>query len=416
VSRIGDLLTGRTTALLSVDPAATWGTPAPAAVAPVAVTGGGSAGVTAIARMITDANEANKSVALSVPAVRKARHVIAGTVSTFALSAWDYTTKLAPNDPRSSWLRQPDPARTLQQLLFRTVDDAIWYDRAVWLVLDRSLSGLPVKFRHIDPTRLSSVPDSWDQQAVSTWTVDGRAVPADRLVVFDFAGLGGLRRFGIEVLQLYMDLQAAAGRYAKEPHPQAVLRNHGADLTAPAIAALLDEWEAARSTRSVGYLNDVVDYETFGWDAAQLQLTEGREHAALEVARLFGLPARAVDAPTGSSMTYANVAESRRDILEALRPWMTVIEQTLSLNDRWTSQPRGMVLPYGLTAQFDVDAYTRDAPVDRMSYWSTALAANILTLEEVRAAEPLATTTTPPTPVPPPAAPASVPDPTGVPA
>lgn len=393
---MGDLFTGRT--LTVAAPA--FSLPAAVPVAPVAVTG--SAGVSAVTRTIREAQDAqagNRALALSIPAVRKARHVIAGTISTFGISAWSGTAKLAPDDPRSSWLRQPDPHATLQSLLFGTIDDGIWHDRAVWKILDRNMAALPVKFERVAPARISTVPNTLNTDQVDTWVIDGTEVPRRQLVVFDFAGLGGLRRWGLDMLTLYLDLQGAAGRYARAPHPQAILKNHGADLTPTQIQALLDEWEAARELRGVGYLNDVVDYDTYGWNAAELQLTEAREYAALEVARMFGLPGRAVDATTGDSMTYANVAESRRDILEALRPWMTVVEQTLSLNDRST-RPSGLVLPAGISARLDVDAYTRDAPGDRMTTWETALRAGVLSLEEVRTAEPLATTTEAPAPAP----------------
>jgi HK97 family phage portal protein len=396
--RVADLFTGRATAAFTL--------PAAPRPDPVAVIGTAPIGV--LPRMITDAATANRAVALSVPAVRKARHVIAGTISTFILSGWAGQSRLPADDPRVAWLRQPDPAATLQSMLFRTIDDGIWYDRAVWQILDRNVASMPVKFRRVAPARISTVPNALDPDQVDTWIVDGREItnPARQLVVFDFAGLGGLKRWGVELLDLYLDLQAAAGRYARAPHPMAVLKNHGADLTAPQISALLDEWEAARETRATGYLNDVVDYDTFGWNASELQLTEAREHAALETARMFGLPARAVDASGGDSMTYANVAESRRDILEALRPWMTVVDQTLSLDDR-ASRPTGLFLPSGITARLDVDAYTRDAPGDRMTTWETALRAGVLSIEEVRAAEPLATTATAPNPP----APADVPTP-----
>jgi hypothetical protein len=401
--KIADLFTGRAAAAFTLEPA-------PPAKA-VAVIGARSAGVAKITRIITaaqDAQAGNRAIALSIPAVRKARHVIAGTISTFILSGWAGQTRLPVDDVRCSWLRQPDPVATLQSLLFSTIDDGIWNDRAVWKILDRNVAGLPVKYSRVAPSRISTVPTTLDPDRVDTWIIDGTEVknPRRDLVVFDFAGLGGLRRWGADLLQLYLDLQAAAGRYARAPYPMGILKNHGADLLGPEIGALIAEWEAARETSATGYLNDVVDYDTVGWNAAELQLTEAREYAALEVARMFGLPARAVDASGGDSMTYANVAESRRDILEALRPWMTVIEQTLSLDDR-ASRPTGLYLPAGVTAKLDVDAYTRDAPGDRMTTWETALRAGVLSIEEVRAAEPLATTATavatPPAPVPEPA-------------
>lgn len=368
---------------------------AAAASTPVAVTGGTGGRSSSI--VLSDPRALHRDIARSIPAVRKAEHVVAGTISTFALAAWDAAgAKLTETDPRTAWLRQPDPKRTLAHLLFRSMDDLIWYDRAVWKILDRNTSLLPVKFERIAPGRVDTISNPLDEDDIQVWIIDGKETPVRDLVPILGAGLGGLRRFGFDLLDLYLDLQTAAGKYAKAPHPKAVLHNHGGDLDEPEIQTLLDDWEQSRETRSVGYLNDVIDYETFGWNAAELQLNEAREYAALEVARMFGLPARSVDASSGDSMTYANVVESRRDTLDALRPWMAPLEQTLSLDDR-SSRPQGLVVPYGIRVRFAIDDYVRDTPETRMNTWDKALTAGVLTLEEVRAAEPLATSTVAPT-------------------
>jgi phage portal protein BeeE len=183
-------------------------------------------------------------------------------------------------------------------------------------------------------------------------------------------------------------LQAAAGNYARAPHPKAILKNNGPDLDDDEIDALLADWEAARATRSVGYLNSTVDYEDHGWNAQELQLVEGREHAALEVARLTGLPAAAVDAKTGGSMTYGNIVEYRRDLREALRPWTDPIVDTLSLDDR-TGTTSGLILPRGMTAGFDDVDYLREAPLTRMQTWQAGITAGVIDLEDARTQEPL---------------------------
>ena len=172
-------------------------------------------------------------------------------------------------------------------------------------------------------------------------------------------------------------------------HPKAILKNSGDDLDDAEINELLDSWERARATRSTGYLNDVMAYETYGWNSQEMQLVEAREQAALEVARLFGLPASAINATTNSSLTYATVADNNRQTLASLRPWMTVIEQTLSIDDR-RGITAGRVTPRGISVSFDADAYTRDDPQTRMNTWAVALTNQILTLDEVRAQEPLA--------------------------
>lgn len=316
-------------------------------------------------------------VALSIPAMRKALATIT-LPATFDLIGWDRAGRfLPPNDRRVAWLEQPDRTELRPWTIRRTLSDLVWYDRSVWRRHDEYLDGVPVKADRVHPDRVDTLPDPHDPDRVVTWIVDGVEVPRSQLIVIDGAGVGGLRRYGLDLLELYGQLQAAAGRYATAPHPHAILKNHGADLDDDEIDALLTEWEEARTRRSVGYLNEVMDYDTIGWNAEELQLTEAREHAALEVARLMGLPAKAVDAKSGDSMTYSNAVEARRDILEALRPWTTPITAALSA-------------AAGARVAFDSDAYVRDDPGARMTTWTAAIGAGILTVEQVQALEPLA--------------------------
>ena len=334
-----------------------------------------------------------RAVALRIPAVRSARASIL-RIATFTLRAWEGETQLAPSDPRCAWLRQPEANQTAYRTLALTLDDAIWNDLAVWKI-ERNIAHQVAYVERVHPERYTPIRRPNDPDTIDAWIIDGRRISDAQLradhAVFDWAGTGGLRTYGAELLQLYGDLQAAAGRYAVAPHPHAILKNSGADLDDDEIDALLDEWELARATRSVGYLNSVMEYETQGWNARELQLTEAREHAAVEVARLFGLPAWAIDANGGDSMTYANVTDRRRDVVEALRPWSEPIVQGVSLDDR-RQATRGVLLPRGVTAAFDASSYLQPDAETRMRTWQLALAGDrpILTAEEVRSAEPLA--------------------------
>lgn len=318
-------------------------------------------------------------LALSIAAVRKAHHVIAGTISTFKFIGWepDRDDAVDPADPRIAWLQQPDRVEELPWTLSHSITDILWYDRAVWRITDQYITGGIVHADRIHPHRIDTLTDPLDPDRVHKWLIDGHEVPRSKLIVINGGGLGGLQRYGYELLTLYGQLQAAAGRYATAPHPHAILKNSGADLTDEEIDELLDAWEAARTTRSVGYLNDVMDYETVGWTAEELQLTDAREHAALEVARLFGLPALALDAKSGQPLTYANRVDNRAEVLEALRPWIAPMNAALTRVS-------------GVRVELDADAYTRDNPVNRMQMWAGAIEKGILSVDEVRAQEPLA--------------------------
>ena len=75
---------------------------------------------------------------------------------------------------------------------------------------------------------------------------------------------------------------------------------------------------------------------------------EGREHAALELARVANIPPYLVGIPTGG-MTYQNAQQARQDLyLFGARPFIGCIEETLSLDN---------VLPRNRNVRFDIDGY-----------------------------------------------------------
>lgn len=326
----------------------------------------------------------------SIPGVRKALAVIVGTISGLTLAAWRGNVKLDPS--ANPWLVQPDPTRTSQRILSDTIRDGIWFDRCVWRVV-------PGGYQRINPNRIVHVPDPDDPDAVGRYAIDGVTQRPDQLVVHDFAGLGGLRRFGAPLLDMYVRLMEAAARYADEPVPSIILKNTGADVSEDQIDAILSRWEASRQSRTTGFLNAYLDAITPGYNARDLQLVEVMEEVVKDVARLFGLPAYTLGVDAGSSMTYQNLTEQRRDLLDALRPWMTTVEQSLSL-DAYAVQltsagvsasRRGLVVPYGTDVRFDTSDYLRESFTDRVAALVTGSGGPIFTTREARELEPTIT-------------------------
>lgn len=340
----------------------------------------------------------------TIPGVRKAVHTIVGTISTLTLAAWKDKVRLP--DSAYPWLRQPDPKRTSQTILGLTVRDLIWHDRAVW----RDYGG---RFQRISPERITPAPVvAVSDDVPETWYLDGAPIPATQLVIFDGAGLGGLRRFGAPLLDMYLRLMAAASRNADDPVPLGVLKNTGSEeLPDEQIDELLDRWEEARRRRTVGYAGKFLDYITPGYSPRDLQLVEITEAVTKDVARLFGLPGYALGVEDGGSMTYSNIVDRRRDLLEALKPWTSVITQTLSMNDvayyvgpnGVTSTRVGRYVAYGTEVRFDTTEFERDSFQTRIATLSQAIAATgvdsstgetrpLMYVDEARQLEPLITT------------------------
>jgi phage portal protein BeeE len=88
-----------------------------------------------------------------------------------------------------------------------------------------------------------------------------------------------------------------------------------------------------------------------GWNANEIQLLEARQHDAVEAARVLAMPPRYVAAPTqGDSLTYSNLTEVRRDLIDigGLANYLSPIEQRLSMPD---------MTPAGSTVKFDAESY-----------------------------------------------------------
>ena len=60
-----------------------------------------------------------------------------------------------------------------------------------------------------------------------------------------------------------------------------------------------------------------IKFTPLGFTQDDSQFLQQREPSAREVARIFRVPAWAIDAPTGDSLTYANVAEQNRALARA---------------------------------------------------------------------------------------------------
>ncbi len=134
----------------------------------------------------------------------------------------------------------------------------------------------------------------------------------------------------------------------------------------------------------VAVVSGDVKFEPIGFSADDAQLLGQRDLSAREVARIFRVPAWAIDAPTGDSLTYSNALEQNRALVtHSLRPWLVRIERAIS-NDT-------DLCPGGTYAQFEVDALLRADARTRSETYERALNPNTgwMRRDEVRELEEL---------------------------
>ena len=317
--------------------------------------------------------------AMQVPAFVKALKTYSHTISAFPLREYLYGT---PIEPRN-FLTCPCSVLPYAGVMDRLITDVLLFDRAYWLVTERTWDGYP------SSVQVMRVEDVNDQTPGNSGVDVNAYAPSDPfywrgsqvntrdIIKFYGDGNGGWLRNGATAINTAASLEAATLMYSESPIPTVALKNNGADLPADQVDALLEAWEDARANRATAYLNSSIEAQTMGFSARDVQLVEGKSAAALSIARLANLDPVWVGAGVpGSSLTYSNRVDLYRNLLDtALRPIMALIEQRLSMGD---------VTPRGHEIKFDTTSFLRGNPAELADLVTKLRPLEIITPEEAR--------------------------------
>ena len=318
--------------------------------------------------------------AMTVPAVARARGILAGSVGTIPLLSFNRLT--GARITNRTLIEQPDPALPRINTISWLVDDLLFHGAAYLQVLDVSLEdGRPYRARRINPGRVSWNVNS-DGTMITSYNVDVKPVPnsgLNSLIVFQSIEEGLIARAG-RTLSTAIELEQASYRMAAEPVPQMVLMNEGMNLPGDQVAGLMETFKRARHERSTAYVEGPIKLEVVGLDSAQMQMVEARQFLSAEIARTCGIPAWYLNAES-ASMTYSNVTAERRSLLDfGLRPFISIIEERLSMDD---------VTPRNQIVRFAIDDFLRGNPSERVDITIKLLDAGIINLDEAREMEDL---------------------------
>ena len=321
----------------------------------------------------------SRQTALQVPAVVKALKTYTAPISAFGLREY------RSDEPIAARPLLLCPCNTLPyaSVMTRTVTDLLLHDRAYWLVTGRDWQGYPTS---IQLMRVEDVTDIYAGNVgidpnvyppSDPFYLLGQRVPTADVIKFYGDGTGGWLKTGAAAINTAAALEAAVLMYAQSPVAQVVLKNTGADLPADQVDALLEAWEAARADHSTAYLNSTLEAHAMGINPAEMQLTEARNAAAIQIARLANLdPIWTGAGVPGSSLTYSNCVDLYRQLLDtALTPVMRQISERLSMAD---------VTPRGHTVRFDTTEFLRSNPIELASLINTLLPLGVINEDEAR--------------------------------
>lgn len=321
-----------------------------------------------------------RNEAMSVPAVARARNIIAGTIGSLPIHLYGTNTGRKLSTP--TMLYQPDPASPKAVTIAWLADSLLFYGRAYLQILEVYVEdNRPRAVRWIDPQRVTTTTDGTGT-LVTGYAVDGAPVPNQgrgSLIAFQGLDEGLLARAG-RTIRTAIELEQAAYRAAQEPIPPVALKNTGVDLPAPKVLELLNGWKKARQERATAYLGNL-ELQVLGFDPKSQQLVEARQFMASEIARAVGMPAWYLNAEA-ASMTYTNVTSERRALVDfSLKPILKAIEDRLSMIDVTVSNAE---------VRFSLDDFLRGNPIERVDVITKLLAAGVIDIDEARAMEDLA--------------------------
>lgn len=324
-------------------------------------------GLTTWAVTTAPAPRISRREAIQVPAVKRVRDLIPGSLGTLPLRL------VGPDKREASWplLEQPERAVPRSVTMIRTLEDMLFEGVAWWRIVEFGWHTYPTKVERVDVGRVN-------QQDGKTY-VDGRHVPDANLIRF-YSPNDALLEAGARAIRTALKLDSAAANYAEEPMPTGYFEpREGADpVEDDDVTDLLDDWQAARQKRSTAYVPAALKYTTVQWSPEQLQLADARQHAVLEIARCAGVDPEDLGVST-TSRTYQNGVDRRRDFLDfTCGAYLSAVQDRLSMAD---------VTQRGYQARFDLAGFLRSNTKERMETYQLGLAVGAYAKDEIRQLE-----------------------------
>jgi phage portal protein BeeE len=298
--------------------------------------------------------------ALQLPTISRARDLIASMIGCLDLRA--YRLAWDPQEESyekiyvegESWFTRPDPAVTRNWIMSNTFSDLLFYGRAFWLITSRYSTGFPASYKWLPAANINTLDQAGPQWFGPSDQVQFNGVDVDSTNLVQFlAPSMGIVYSGAAAIDTAWKLDNAARRFSSNEIAAGYLQQRGGEpMSAEDLGELAAAWSIARQRNAIGALNEFVEWKEYAADPSKLQLVEGRQYQALELARLANIPPYLVGAPTGSGMTYQNALQARQDLyLFGAKPYLDCLQETLSGNN---------VLPAGKHVEFDLDDYLGD--------------------------------------------------------
>ena len=281
---------------------------------------------------------------MGIPAIARARHILCADAARCPLEVLDTT---GPRPTLGGWMQATTLTTSPQHRAVWTVDDLIHYGWSLWVV---KRDGDTI-------TDGARCPIEW-------WRFDdeGRILineaPAETGSVVLIPGFHeGIVNSATHTIRGSRLLEQTWQDRAANPIPATELHQTTPDtMTGTEVEELVDSWTQSLVARggAVGWTPSSIEVRTHGEGNVDL-LIQGRNAAAIDAARVVGVPAAMIDASNvNASLTYETLEGRGGEYLERSLPlYLGPIEARLSLDD---------ITPPGTRVRADTSALSSITP------------------------------------------------------
>lgn len=295
-----------------------------------------------------------RAEAMRVPAVAKARNLLAPTIGRQPLVALDKNGALAT---QPAWLYRTDQDLTSVQWMWTyIVDDLIFYGAALLAVV-RGSDDFPITMDRISPDR---------------WTVtDGTILvdekPVDRRSVVYIPGVvDALLDVGSRSIRQARDIEDAVAGRARVPNPTVVIKQTDADaeLRQDEVKQIVADYIKNRRSPdgTVTFLPAGLDMTVLGTQETDFAI-QARNGVRTDIGSFVGIPASVMDASLATASLTYSTAEGNRNAFydQALPIYADPIQHRLSLDD---VVPRGQRVRFDFTQLYAALPNPTDTPTE----------------------------------------------------
>lgn len=269
-----------------------------------------------------------REAAMAVPALARARHILCGFGAKQQLVAFTGADRKAT---QPKWIARTGSALTTYHRMLWTLDDHLFTGWSLWDV-ERATPGGSITggASRVAPHRWSFNRDT------GVVLVDGEPFPESRALLIP-GPHEGILQYGRTAILQAAELEASATKVAQNPAAYLVLKYTGeVPQTPEQIRETRTIWAEARRGEfsGVGYLGKDMDVKEMG-SAAEHLLVEGRNAAAVNMARLASMPASLLDATNATaSLTYETTAGRNAEFYDyGADLYLNAIAARLSMDD-----------------------------------------------------------------------------------